>query len=204
VNRLRTSLLEKKTKSPVEAELLDGVAADLLERAENEWAATRLEAALQAHRSGRHVPEHWHWDWRKKSAKLNLLAYRCFALECRGGIQGLMMVSTATCVARLEPDKGKPLVYIDYLESAPWNVRELCEEPRFGGVGVRLFEAAVQFSKAEGFFGRVGLHSLPQSESFYEGTCRTTRLAPDQAAQGLVYFELTRKSAEEFLEGGTP
>jgi hypothetical protein len=113
-----------------------------------------------------------------------------------------MMVNTAAHAARLEPDRGKPLVYIEYLESAPWNVRELTPQPRYGAVGVRLFEAAVHFSSAQGFFGRVGLHSLPQAERFYQTTCRMTHVGANEAVEGLCYFELTRENAQNFLEGG--
>jgi hypothetical protein len=41
---------------------------------------------------------------------------------------------------------GKAVLYIEYLESAPWNLRDLAGTPQFLGVGVRLLEAAVEFS----------------------------------------------------------
>ena len=205
MNRYETSLVEREGETAVEAELLEGVAPEFFTRAQDAWGATRLAAARQAARDGKDIPEHYHWDWSRKAASLSLLAYNGFALECGGEVQGLMLVNTAKTVARVEPDKGKPLVYIEYVEAAPWNLRELNERPRYGGVGVRLFEAAVQFSKAEGFFGRVGLHSLPQAESFYESTCQMTPLGEDQAEpQRLCYFELTRENVKDFLEGGTP
>ena len=51
----------------------------------------------------------------------------------------------------------------------------------------------------EGFAGRVGLHSLPQSEGFYEGTCRMTRGEIDMKYEGLRWFEFTGSGAKEFL-----
>jgi hypothetical protein len=117
-------------------------------------------------------------------------------------MQGLMMVKTAGCAARLPPDGGQPLVYVDYLEVAPWNLRALTNTPRFGGIGVRLIEAAVRLSRDEGFHGRVGLHSLPQAEAFYRDTCRMVCLGADASYENLPYYELTREKAAAFLSGG--
>ncbi len=97
---------------------------------------------------------------------------------------------------------GKTLLYIDYLESAPWNVRPFTQEPRFGAVGARLVWAAVELSLAEGFEGRVGLHSLPQAESFYEGFCGMTKLGEDPDYESLNYFEFSREGALAFLARG--
>jgi len=48
-------------------------------------------------------------------------------------------------------------VYIDYVESAPWNIKKLMtalgQPQRFRAVGTRLFEAAVLQSQEEGFRG---------------------------------------------------
>jgi hypothetical protein len=85
---------------------------------------------------------------------------------------------------------------------APWNLRVLSNTPRFGGIGVRLIEAAVRLSLDEGFHGRVGLHSLPQSEAFYRDTCWMVGLGADASYQDLPYYELTREQADEFLSGG--
>jgi hypothetical protein len=120
-------------------------------------------------------------------------------------MQGLMMVAHSPYLARLAPDAGGPLVYIDYLESAPWNIRPLAESPRYGAVGMRLLWAAVEVSVAEGFAGRVGLHSLPQAEPFYEQACGMTNLGVDPDYESLNYFEFTRGGAEVFLaRGGSP
>lgn len=114
-----------------------------------------------------------------------------------------MLVNTTNCVSRLAATRGKPLVYVDYIETAPWNLKEFTTQPRYGGVGVRLIEAAVRFSLDEGFGGRVGLHSLPQSESFYENVCGMTRGEIDQQYEDLRWFELTAINVKKFL-GGKP
>ena len=68
---------------------------------------------------------------------------------------------------------------------------------------MRLMEAAVRFSLVEGFGGRVGLHSLPQSEPFYENVCRMTRGEIDQQYENLRWFELAANDVKKFL-GGKP
>ena len=54
----------------------------------------------------------------------------------------------------------------------------------------------------EGFHGRVGLHSLPQAEEFYEQKCGMTRIGVDPDYESLSYFELTQERAAEILAGG--
>jgi hypothetical protein len=144
------------------------------------------------------MPQHWYWDWAQKVPKLRLLTYQGIGVECEGRMQGLMLLATADYAARLEGEQGQPLVYVDYVESAPWNIRPLVEQPRYGGVGARLM-AAVRVSVAKGFAGRVGLHSLPQAEAFYETTCGMTRVGIDPEYEGLVYFEWTAEQATAFL-----
>lgn len=115
--------------------------------------------------------------------------------------QGLAKLDSATKFAALPPDQNKPLVYVDYLEAAPWNLKEFTDRPRYGLVGTRLVEYAVRYSLVQGFHGRVGLFSLPQAERFYENRCRMTRVP--QVRHGPMYwFELTRENATAFLEGG--
>lgn len=104
--------------------------------------------------------------------------------------------------AHLGEAHGKPLVYIDFLEVAPWNwtVPETGQNQRYALVGTRLFERAVQQSEAEGFGGTVGLHALPHSESFYCGACGMTPLGRDETFESLMYFELSRENAVTILK----
>ena len=66
-------------------------------------------------------------------------------------------------------------------------------------MGKRLIEAAIRFSLMEEFGGRIGLHSLPQSEQFYEKVCGMTRGEIDLRYEGLRWFELTEMNAKKFL-----
>ena len=89
------------------------------------------------------------------------------------------------------------------MESAPWNwnIPELGQASRLRGVGSVLFYMAILQSQQEGYHGRVGLHALPQAESFYGGNaCRMIRVGPDPDKQNLVYYELTREIAEKLLD----
>jgi hypothetical protein len=112
-----------------------------------------------------------------------------------------MMVVTDCYATRTLPDVGKPLVYVDYFQNAPWNNEELVDRPRFGAVGSHLLDAAVKLSVDLEYGGRIGLHSLQRSEGFY----RRLRMTPveveqqDRHARGLWYFEFTRQQAEDFL-----
>jgi hypothetical protein len=61
--------------------------------------------------------------------------------------------------------------------------------------------AVIQISQAEEFAGRTGLHSLPQSESWYRENCGMTDLGPDPNDRSkLRYFEMTAEQANKFLE----
>lgn len=191
---------------PVEATLHESLPPDTLVAVESIWFPLRLQATARlAQAQGlASVPEHWHWNWGNKSSRLQLLAYQCLGIECAGQIQNLAMVSTVGHSARLAPDAGKPLIYLEYVESAPWNLRPLTDKPLYGGLGAQTMLAIIRLSKHEGFHGRVGLHSLPQAEKFYRNVCGMTDLGPDPDPdkQGLRYFEFTREQAQAFQKKG--
>jgi hypothetical protein len=90
-----------------------------------------------------------------------------------------------------------PLLYVGFLESAPWNTRTLSNRPRFKAVGTTLMFAAVEISRENGWHGRLGLHSLPQAEEFYRRV-GMTRLRTDPEHEGLAYYELTADTAALF------
>ena len=193
-------ILSYEDRKPTDALLHTDLAPAALIEAEKEWGPLRRDAARKLLQAGRsqEVPLHWHWDWGVKSQNLQFLAYRCFGIECVSKMQGLLMVVVAGKQARLDPDVGKPLVYIDYLETAPWNVIPLVDVPQYSGVGMVLMRTAVQLSYDEGFHGRVGLHALAQAEEFYRDKCETQGCGLDQAYQNLPYYEMTREIARRF------
>ena len=111
----------------------------------------------------------------------------------------MVLVRDAGDKARLEPDRDLPVLSVEFLETAPWNLPAIVANPRFRGAGQRLLWAAVRFSRERGHNCRVGLHSLPQSESFYEVTCRLTAVGQDPRYNGLMYYEFTAADAAEYL-----
>ena len=183
IGRRETRLFNRADEQVVAARFLIGLSRDELLDIHMDWQPARLEALKNLRSQGKPFPENWHWDWGAKADNLNFLAYQCFAVECEGRAQGLMMVSTIGYRGRVEVHAGKPVLYMEYIETAPWNLAGLVETPRFSGVGIALLQAAIQLSADEGFGGRIGLHSLPQSEPFYRrymcdlglGACRNEK-----------------------------
>ena len=131
-----------------------------------------------------------------------MLANPGFSIVCNEMTQGMMIVDTVKHRGRIDAQKGQHIVYVEYIESAPWNRAELFDSPRYQGVGSILVAAAVSQSEELEFQGRVGLHSLPQADAFYTDTCGMTDLGPDLNYRGLRYFEMTPIQAQEFIAKG--
>jgi hypothetical protein len=202
-------ILDRKKSEFTPAVFHDDITVDQLVQAEAQWkpireaAVQRLLSAGKTRAEVQRLIQHAHWDWSNKASILlkNLLTIRCFGIEVNGEWQGLEMLELAAHCAQIEPDRGKPLVCVEFLETAPWNLADLVSEPRYGLVGVRLVEAAIRLSQSEGFRGRAGLLALPQAEKFYEHACKMTRVE-GAGRHGMAWYELTQKAAEVFLKGG--
>jgi hypothetical protein len=204
--RIPVQLFDYATKEPVEGELFDEVTVEHFLETQRDWRPAVIEAAKAMIKSGapqESVPRHYHWDWSSKEADLRVLAYSFIGITCRRKLQGIMKLETAGRSGRLPQQQGKPLVYVDYLETAPWNIKPLaqalCKTPQFGAVGTRLIEAAVRKSLEDGFHGRLALHSLSTSERFYLENCGMTAVGRDPAKQNLLWCEFTPERAEIFL-----
>lgn len=193
-------IVDGATGQPFEAILCDAILESHVRDFEERWRPW-LENAMSADPD---LPrqESAHWDWRRKmTAFRGLLGFPSFAIEWRGETQGLMVCSTVeTC--RLPNQAGLPVVYVEYLETAPWNRVTLTPTPRFKRVGPAMIDVAIQLSVHEGFQGRLGLHSLPQSDAWYRDKCKMTDLGRDAHKQNLRYFEMTPQQAKAFLEEG--
>lgn len=209
---MRTSidLVRIEPQGIVQGELFDEVTADHFVESQLEWRPVVLEAARALKQMGvppQEIPGHWHWNWGSKVSELRALAFSFWGIECEGRLQGLMKLDIATRSGRLPEQKGKPIVYVDYVETAPWNVKFLMKalgkKHQFGAVGTRLIEAAVHKSMEEGFKGRVGLHSLPGAERFYLDVCGMTAFKQDPEKGNLLWYEFTPDQAKQFLGGGT-
>jgi hypothetical protein len=143
--------------------------------------------------------EDWGWDWQRKADVFSgRLDYQSFALECSGRTQGLMLCSLVH-IAREDSQRNQHLVYVEFLHTAPWNRPLFTPTPLYKGVGAILLATAVSLSIEQEFNGRIGLHSLPQSEEWYRDFCGMADLGIDEEYQRLRYFEMTADQAARFL-----
>lgn len=179
----------------VEAVVIRDYPAEHLHRVESAWRKARKLNEATARKQGRSPPENSHWDWRNKIERVRTGHYSLVAVQCENEVQGLMVVASTPRSAILTSGDA---VYVDYLESAPWNIRTHKPSVRFGGVGALLLAEAIRMSVDAKFQGRVGLHSLPQAEAFYQ-RCGMTRVGRDSAYYDLTYFEYTEDNAASWL-----
>lgn len=195
-------LTDKRTGKSVAAELIDTISDADLHSVETDWRPVtnaKIRELMAQGTSPADWPEGWHWQWRDKMTAIRgLLAFHTFALRCEGKLQGLMQLNTARYRGRVSEQAGKDLVYVDYVETAPWNRKAIVAEPRFGGVGTIMIRAAIEVSRDQEFRGRIGLHSLPSAETFYADICGMTDGGLDGTYEGLRYFEMTSAQADAF------
>ena len=207
--RTRATIIDNKTGKPVEAEVFDEVTVEHFLETQQEWRPIVIQAVRElAARGARElIPQHFHWDWTSKAPQLSVLANTFYGISSEGKLQGLMKLETVGefCRCRLPEQEGKSLIYVDYVEVAPWNLKPLTvglgKKPRFNAVGSRLIEAAVLKSIEEDCKGRLALHSLPITEVFYLKACGMTAVGRDVAKQNLLWLEFTPEQAQRFLSG---
>lgn len=197
-----TQLIVAASRELIDATLITELPATELVLIQDEWDSHKKTIRRRLQDAGV-PPEQWpeslHWDWANKVESLKTLAVQAAGIRVGDSWQAVMITNTVKHVARHEQDRGKPLVYVEYLETAPWNwdVSRVGATGRYRGCGTALIREAVLQSFREEFSGRVGLHALPQSERFYEG-CKMTPFGPDGRKDDLVYFEFSRESAKKF------
>lgn len=108
-----------------------------------------------------------YWDWAfKKEIYLKSERYEGYGIECDNQTQGLMIIETQWHCSQV--NIGEKIIYVVALATAPWNRTAIQKPPEFKGVGAALLLFARQRSVELCYAGRVGLHSLPEAERFYE------------------------------------
>lgn len=128
-----------------------------------------------------------YWDWTYKfRLSLNEDRYEAWAIELDEVLQGIVLLETQWHRSWL-PGRHR-LVYVEYLASAPWNRRPLEDPPYLKNVGRSLLVFTRQRSVELGYEGRVGLHSMPGAEGFYE-RFNMINSGPDPDRDDLIYFE---------------
>jgi GNAT superfamily N-acetyltransferase len=127
------------------------------------------------------------WDWaHKKRAALSQEGYEAYAIEYENLTQGLLWIETRR--HRSWSNLSWRVVYVEALASAPWNRRLINPEPYLKGIGRLLLQFARSRSLELGYGGRVGLHALSSSASFYESQ-NMMNGGSDPDYNGMVYFE---------------
>lgn len=139
----------------------------LVHAAEFTWGPQRRALASLRQAVGQYV-EHGHWDWTNKLSPATAGMWKFACVLTGTEAQGLMATRIKHRPGRLAG--GRPVLYVDFLEVAPWNSRDLMFplSPRFSGVGTVLLTQAVRASDEAGLAGRVGLSALPQAVEFYK------------------------------------
>ena len=198
-------LKDRRTGAEVPAEIWSTVEDRHVQDFAGRWkpifdarlAELRRQGEVTAAIAADHNVQDAHWQWARKVAeRRESLSWASFAVEAEGVTQGLMF-ARLDGFAREPSQRNKPLVDIDLLATAPWNRARLVERPQFKGVGQLLLGAAVSLSVHEEFAGRIGLHALPQAESWYRDVCGMTDLGVDST--GMTYFEMTEPQARAFI-----
>ncbi|MBH5373521.1 hypothetical protein [Bradyrhizobium glycinis] len=127
-------LIVRATDAPVDAELRHPIEPSNIAHWETRWrpvveaTVARLKAANVPRQDW---PQDIHWDWKKKATAMRgLLSFKTFCIECEGTTQGICALNVSRR-ALLKAQAGQHLVYVEYLETAPWNRREHQADPRF-------------------------------------------------------------------------
>ena len=205
-DRLGTYLLMDRLKErEVEVSLWQSLDERHVEDFAQKWkpmfdarlAELRAKGDLTLEVVGEHNLQDAHWEWaQKRLERQDMMSWTSFAVEAEDETQGLMFVRMDT-TAREASGRGKFLVEIDLLATAPWNRFRLVAQPQFKGIGRLLMAAAISLSFDQEFEGRIGLHALPQAESWYRDVCGMTDLGIDGTT--MRYFEMTSAQAQAFV-----
>ena len=192
-------LVDRAQEPPalVAAEVVRDCPATLLDTIEVDWGPLRIELR-EAFSSEGHFAEHSHWDWRRKRDSVASGRHRVVAIRFGKDVQGVMAVFGFGRTSKIDPSND--VIYIDCLESAPNNIRRIPNRPHFAPIGLLLIFEAIRLSQDMGFAGRVGLHSLPQAESFYRDRIGCIDLGTDPRYHNLRYFEITERLAGVLLK----
>lgn len=168
------------TQEDVVASLIEPISESHIDQYENQWKSL----------GSVDTQEHSHWDWRAKIRHFtNRRDVRGISIVTGDQLQGLMLDS----LGKYSTATNRKLVYIDFLETAPWNIVRIPSRQQFRRVGTILVIRAAQISTELGYDGIIGLHSLPQSEAYYR-KLGMKEFGNRFRKEGLTYFESTDES----------
>ena len=190
-------LKNRATGAFIEVRVVRDIAIADVERAESSWRPERNRLSGERRDRGR-VPEHAHWDWSNKINPAWAAQWRFVAIASDDQIEGMMAVRTKPRAGRLSP-KMDSVLFVDFVEVAPWNSRDLTETPRYSGVGTLLVTEAVRISVELGLKGRIGLSALPQATGFYSRLGMILVESGDPEYGDLAYFEFDEPGSARLL-----
>jgi len=194
-------LLDTECNEMVEGELWHEITEKQLTDWVHLWKPAASNALFENNNNDIASQNH-NWNWQEiAEAYRGLLAYSNFSVMHNNITQGMMVLDTVSYRGKELTQTGKDLIYIKFLETAPWNRKEI-QQPQFRGIGCILIGVAINLSLEQGFKGRIGLHALPKTESWYRDICGMSDLGPDNFMQNLRYFEMTPTQANAFLNRG--
>jgi len=138
------------------------------------------------------------WPWQEHIERASTDAGRlCLAMARGDRVEALASLVFQPAESRLEP--GAPIVYVEYVGTAPENQAPPIGSRAFRGLGGVLVREAVRLASQMGIDGRVGLHSKQEVEGFYEAlgfTAVEREVTPDGK---WLYFETDPQAARGML-----
>lgn len=170
-------LIRGQDNSIVEADLVELTQKHVNDHA-NKW-----KEQLKLHGQS---DKFWDWEFKLEFVINRQVNREGYAIEYEDETQGLLLIETQMHGSRLE--EGKRLVYVDGIATAPWNRAYIQRPPKLKGVGTAFLAFARTRSLELGYEGRVGLHSLPGAEEFYDNQGMID-VGEDEDYDDLIYFE---------------
>ena len=142
------------------------------------------------------VETHWNatFNWR------SIFAFRSqaetLAIHDEDGLQALLQVDQTTKLPCAPFDEG-PMLYVSFLEVAPWN-RVNRSSRRYRGIGALLIMIAADRSRQIGAGGRLGLHTMEDAGPFYRSLGFSSRDCPNEYNE--LFMELSIQAAARLLQ----
>lgn len=190
---MKLPLRDNRNGRRVEGTVALAISAARLIRVEAQWLPYREQV-----RAWGSAPEHNDWNWARKGRDLRYNQARCIGITYRNSVQGLALISTTPSPSRLHPPTNETLLYVKNIEVTPWNLEAYVgANERFSGVGTGLLRVLSAISLETGCEGRLGLHSLPQAETFYDQWMTGVNFP----GEGERYYEMSREQAIRIMEG---
>lgn len=175
--------------SAMHAPLAVGIVHDsrLLIDAQHVWEAAAVESGVAA--------PSFHWASVGTFRSRDPIVAIYWEGRPRNGVQALMQLRE-TYKVPCSLGVRDPLVYVSFLEVAPWN-RANSRSRVLRTLGQLMLRFACQRSRQRGYDGRIGLHALPGAESFYRSLGFSMPICPNEYKE--LYFELEAGAAPAFL-----